>query len=83
MTVNPPFSLEGKEPEDLPELAVEPGDDLHGCDCEPTTGPYPDKDESDPTLVKAYDKWDLWQCRRCGGCWWNHDVRADYGFPER
>lgn len=81
MTVNPPYSLDGKEPSDLPDLAVEV-DAVHGCDCDPVSGPYPDEGEADPTMVKRYDKWNLWQCQKCGGIWWQHNVQADYGDPR-
>ena len=78
MARNPPFSIE-KVPDriDLP-VDIEEAKD---CQCDPgdwPNNPYPDDDELDPTLVKDFDKWNLWQCSNCGGIWWNHKARADY-----
>lgn len=81
MTTNPPYSLEDRTPADLPELAVDV-EEIEDCDCPWGSGPYPDEGEADPTCIRQHDKWDLMQCRTCGGVWWRHDVRADYGIPE-
>lgn len=84
MTTNPPYSLDDKTPGDLPDLPVDV-DEIHDCDCDrPDDRAYPNRyaGEFDPTLVKAYDKWWLEQCKTCGGLWWTHDARGDYGIPE-
>jgi hypothetical protein len=79
MARHPPYDIE-KAPErvDFPES--EP--DTDGCGCPWGEGPYPDEGEADPTLVKQFDKWNLWQCSTCSGIWWQHNARADYGDPR-
>lgn len=82
MTTSPPFALDNRTPDDLPDLPVDV-DEIHECECDPPEHPaYPGDGEYDPTTVKHYDKWYLRQCKTCGGIWWVHDVYADYGIPE-
>jgi len=80
------------------ELAVGVDELKVGCDCisqlrkpEPKPrDPDPDlpddlpedPDWADPTTIESYDKWWLKQCRTCGGIFWRHDVKADYGDPR-
>lgn len=83
MTTSPPYSLEGKTVDDLPDLEVEVDDVDEGCECDIPDDPiYPVEGEFDPTTVKVYDKWILRQCRNCGAVFWTHNVQADYGDPR-
>lgn len=81
MTTNPPFDLDGRDWDELPDL---PSDEepSKGCPCPWGSGPYPDDGEADPALVKQFDKWDLMQCQTCGGLYWQHRAKADYGDPR-
>lgn len=80
MTTNPPYALEGKTLDDLPDLAVEVDELKTECDCDfPEEPAYPGEGEIDPTTVKSYDKWWLRQCKTCGAVFWTHNVQADYG----
>lgn len=83
MTTSPPYSLDDKTLDDLPDLAVETDELITDCDCdEPEHVAYPDDGEFDPTTIKHYDKWWLRQCRTCGAVFWVHDVISDYGDPR-
>lgn len=84
MTTSPPIPLDRATVDDLPDLPVDVDEIQRQCPCDRPEEEWmePDEGEFDPTAVRDYDKWRLWQCKGCGSVWWEHRVREDYGDPR-